>query len=266
MEQKSTGSRLQEKKDGGHRPRKNTNTRIWGSACLFIGFWMFCLGVLVGRGTAPVEFDIHALQKQLAELKQAALEKTRQYYQTDAKKAGGKTELEFYEALKRAQDPPRQPPATPATEAKTQPAEKQTTLQPPVETAMTADGGGEKQTAAVEAKGGTRVASTVKVRAEAFKKSRPAAKPVVKTEPFREAWTIQVAALKDAEEANRLVTQLLQKGYAAYKLTGEIPGKGLWHRVRVGRYRDREETTAVISRLAIDRYASIPVNTGNAGQ
>lgn len=266
MEQKSTGSRLQEKKDSGQKPRKNTSIRIWGSACLLIGFWMFCLGILVGRGTAPVEFDIHAIQTQIAELKQAALEKTRQYYQTEAKKAGGKTELAFYEALKRAQDPPRQPAATAPTEVKRQPAEKQAALQQPVETAVTADGGRERQIDAVEAKEGTHVGPSVKVRAEAFKKSKPAVKPAVKTEPFREPWTIQVAAMKDAEEANRLVAQLLQKGYAAYKLTGEIPGKGLWHRVRVGRYRDREETTAVINRLASDRYASIPVNTGDAGQ
>ncbi len=37
-----------------------------GLCLLFlISGWMFVLGVLVGRGTAPVNFDIQALQKEL---------------------------------------------------------------------------------------------------------------------------------------------------------------------------------------------------------
>ena len=49
------------------RSRKRTFGRM-----LLLGFvavWMFALGVLVGRGTAPVHFELEQLQGQLAELK-----------------------------------------------------------------------------------------------------------------------------------------------------------------------------------------------------
>jgi len=36
---------------------------------------MFILGVLVGRGTAPVQFDTQALQKELATLRDAMMKK-----------------------------------------------------------------------------------------------------------------------------------------------------------------------------------------------
>ena len=34
----------------------------WLSLIFFLCAWMFVLGVLVGRGTAPVKFDIAALE------------------------------------------------------------------------------------------------------------------------------------------------------------------------------------------------------------
>ena len=237
MEQKSPGSRLREKHNVSEKLLKRKNALIWSGICLGISFWMFCLGILVGRGTAPVEFDIPALQKELAELKKAALEKTRQRYETDSEKADGKTELEFYEALKRAQDPPQ---------PRIEPSKASACRRP--------DG---KETPAVTES--TEASVPIKVRAETFKKTKRG----VKTALPPTAWTIQVAALKDASEAERMVSQLSQKGYAAYKLTGEISGKGIWHRVRVGRYQKREDTAAVISRLLNDQYSPIPVNTGD---
>ena len=46
---------------------------FWIVSIFFISAWMFALGILVGRGTAPVRFDIHQLQKELAELKKKTL-------------------------------------------------------------------------------------------------------------------------------------------------------------------------------------------------
>jgi hypothetical protein len=45
----------------------------WGKALLvlFVAAWMFVLGVLVGRGSAPVHFDIMELQKELETLRRA---------------------------------------------------------------------------------------------------------------------------------------------------------------------------------------------------
>lgn len=251
---------MQEKNKVAEKPLKRKGTLIWGSICLIISFWMFCLGILVGRGKAPVEFDIQALQKELSELKRVALEKTLQRYQTDSKKADGKTELEFYEALKRTQDSPRPPIKSSKADTIKPPEKKQSPLSPATVHSGTNTVASVEQKEVSEGSKSTGTTAPIKVRAETFKKVKPDIKTSSPSSPA--AWTIQVAALKDASEADRMVSQLSQKGYAAYKLTGEVPGKGVWHRVRVGRYRQREETAAVINRLATDQYRPIPINTG----
>ena len=52
----------------------------WGRYLLvfFVAAWMFVLGVLVGRGTAPVHFDTQALQEELAALRDAMMKKERE--------------------------------------------------------------------------------------------------------------------------------------------------------------------------------------------
>jgi purine-cytosine permease-like protein len=53
---------------------------MWTTVGFLVSLWMFVLGLLVGRGTAPVRFDIHKLQKELAGLKKATMDKTTQRY------------------------------------------------------------------------------------------------------------------------------------------------------------------------------------------
>ncbi len=62
---------------------------------------MFVLGVLVGRGTAPVHFDMESLQKELAALKEAVQKKEQEWYQNRSDKASARPDLEFHEALKK---------------------------------------------------------------------------------------------------------------------------------------------------------------------
>ncbi len=73
---------------------------IWSGIIVFVSTWMFVLGILVGRGTAPVHFDIEKLQNELTALKEAVLKKERKRFsvQPDAFDKG--QELGFYEALK----------------------------------------------------------------------------------------------------------------------------------------------------------------------
>jgi septal ring-binding cell division protein DamX len=47
----------------------------WAGLFFFVSAWMFVLGVFVGRGTAPISFDINSLQEELAALKEAVLKK-----------------------------------------------------------------------------------------------------------------------------------------------------------------------------------------------
>ncbi len=60
---------------------------------------------------------------------------------------------------------------------------------------------------------------------------------------------LQVASMKDGAAATALVEKLKQQGYPAYRESIEIPDKGVWYRVRVGAYPDRETAEAVQSQM-----------------
>lgn len=70
----------------------------------------------------------------------------------------------------------------------------------------------------------------------------------VSTEPPGSGFAIQVAALREREEADVIVKRLAGKGYPAYVVT---PAKGApsVYRVRVGKYQDRREADTVAARL-----------------
>ena len=68
------------------------------------------------------------------------------------------------------------------------------------------------------------------------------------TEPAGSGFSIQVAALREREEADAIVKRLAAKGYAAYVVN---PAKGApnMFRVRVGKFKDRSEADTVAARL-----------------
>ncbi|WP_319406299.1 SPOR domain-containing protein [uncultured Desulfosarcina sp.] len=201
----------------------------WGRYLLvfFVAAWMFVLGVLVGRGTAPVNFDTQALQKELAALRDAMMKKERDAVEKAIRGEDEKAPLEFYEALKKdGPDITVQIPAPEVSTTEPSPqAETVESLQPP-----------HKSRTAVMAK-----------------KSTAADTPTVGTTPAAAETpgnlTIQVASLKDGAAAERIVANLKKDGYPAYLSRIVIPDKGLWFRVRVGRYTDREQATADMDRL-----------------
>lgn len=61
-------------------------------------------------------------------------------------------------------------------------------------------------------------------------------------------WTVQVAAIRERDEADRMAKRLTAKGYAAYVT---VPGAGAprVYRVRVGNFKDRREAESVAVRL-----------------
>src|SRR3972149_4609258 len=52
-------------------------------------------------------------------------------------------------------------------------------------------------------------------------------------------YTVQIAAFQKEEEAKQIVNNLKSKGYPAFIKTSEIPGKGTWHKVRIGTFTTR---------------------------
>lgn len=61
-----------------------------------------------------------------------------------------------------------------------------------------------------------------------------------KADPGRAgAYQIQVASFRDLPEANAYVQELRLRGHAAYREGAHIPGRGLWHRVRIGPFKTK---------------------------
>ena len=84
--------------------------------------------------------------------------------------------------------------------------------------------------------------------AAATSKPASAAAAPASTEPAGAGFAIQVAALREREEADVIVKRLAGKGYPAYVVA---PAKGAppVFRVRVGKFKDRNEADTVAARL-----------------
>ena len=68
------------------------------------------------------------------------------------------------------------------------------------------------------------------------------------TEPAGAGFAIQVAALREREEADTIVKRLAGKGYPAYVLAPD-KGQAPIYRVRVGKFKERREADTVAARL-----------------
>jgi cell division protein FtsN len=202
----------------------------WLVVIFLICAWMFTIGVLVGRGTSPLKIDINELQKKLdaamGELKRKEQGQTRVKPDPDQDPPG----FDFYESL------PQNPEHGEISEV------------PPVEKKP-------PQPKKSSMKRQTKTQKKIPEQAEA-----PPKKPAEKSKPQPTApkskaasgakpYTIQVAAFRTAGEADKLVTELKQKGFSAYRAIGKVPGKGIWYRVRVGEFKNREVAKNTLEKL-----------------
>lgn len=240
--------------------REKLRQVAWGRYFVIVALsaWMFVLGILVGRGTAPVKFDVKKLSEELAKLRAADLKKMTSPVEVEADEEKTKATLGFYEELKKSetdvaatvrpnaggsespQKPSRQdkkdapPPATDAKD-KLQAEETPTTKKEP----------------AVKAPEKKPVQATT-----ATEKEDPS---VDGTTTDGKEMTIQVASLKALDEADALVKKLSDKGYPAYKTIAVVPDKGIWFRIRVGRFSSKETLDDMIGRLKKDGYRPMAV-------
>ena len=227
----------------------------WLSLIFFLCAWMFVLGVLVGRGTAPVKFDIAALEKKIGAPKKDELAQPKKKpAQQEAASVKDKTELDFYETLEDNKVDTKIP--TLKTPKVDEPKDKK-----PVEKSTSQ----KKQKATVEKQAAVKTDS----KKAASPKSKPAATPqkkkptkaqvpaVAKTSAPGPIYTIQASAHKSEKDADRLVQKLKKSGYPAYRAIGKIPGQGIWYRVRIGEYKNKTEAQSVIKKLKKDGHKPI---------
>lgn len=198
---------------------------IWISLTFVASAWMFVLGIIVGRGTAPVKFDIEKLQKELALLRETGIMKELRKYKIDTDVERHKTEMGFYETLKDAKK-----------DVELKVDERK---QPDKSLAEDKDPETKK----------------IVISENITPKKLPKENKISESNPF----TIQVASLRDPKKANEMVAELKQKGYPAYRITAEIPGKGTWYRVRVGSYKGKAEANSMLGRLNKNRVKGMVV-------
>ena len=204
-----------------------TRRGVFLGICLifFISAWMFVLGTLVGRGTAPVHFDIEVLQKELIALKESIIRQAREQERTDIPSNEENQDLDFYEALKDSKK------------------DGKLTFKKGEESATTSV----KQTA--------KTGTTPKKQLTSMKKeTKTMAAPSQKG-----AYEVQVASTKEVTAADALVKKLNSKGYRAYKIKAEVAGKGTWYRVRARGYRSSAEADKAKEKLIALGYKGMVV-------
>jgi len=209
----------------------------WLAVIFLLCAWMFVVGILVGRGTAPVKFDIDNLQAKLADSEKHLDQKQKGQPPGESDVVRDKTDFDFYEALPEDRDDTRidKEKSSPAIVEKVAPSD---TPEPPP---ASGDQATPKDKAPEQADPKT-----------GFKNKKPAKQPVAaksKTTPTGKVYTVQVAAVKVATDADRLVEQLKKKGFSAYRVIGKVQGQGLWFRVRVGKYNNMAEAKSMKEKL-----------------
>ena len=244
-------------KNEGSGEKTGAGLRLLGRGCLYftLAALMFTLGVLTGRGTAPVRFDMDRLEERLAGLSAAAVPDGTE---TAAEEPVAPAELEFYDALKKSEDlrrPIRVKKAFPKKMKKKIPSRKKG-----AEVAGKASTG-KKKPARVEtaperppAKKAPSGKKAVSGRSEPAKASAPG------SAGGKGRYSLQVAALKERSVADKLAAKLAGKGYAAYTVRTQVAGKGTWYRVRVGAYASRADAQGTLGRLKGEGIDAFLVN------
>jgi cell division septation protein DedD len=62
-------------------------------------------------------------------------------------------------------------------------------------------------------------------------------------------FAVQVSSFKNQDDAERFVGELRRRGHRAYRLSANVPGRGLWHRVRIGPFDNKYEATLYKKKL-----------------
>lgn len=206
-----------------------TRKGVFLGICLifFISAWMFVLGVLVGRGTAPVHFDIEVLQNELIALKESIIKQVQEKQRADVSSIEKNQELDFYEALKGSKKDEK---LTFKTKEKASP--------PPSTNKVT-----------------TQTSITKKKAPTSLKKKTK----IVSSQAQTGSYMVQVASTKDTQAADRLIKKLSTQGYKAYKTKADVAGKGTWYRVRTGGFGSRDEAEKVNRKLSRLGYKGMVV-------
>ena len=254
-----------EKKQRGPLILNRRAVILWSSALAFIMVWVFVLGILVGRGTIFRSGPFQELENRLAESGNGpvptVVEARPPVPEPDPTADDAPAKLTFYDSLSKSKPSPPPPqvkaPAPPPkptvveTPQKFQPAPAP--KEPVVDVKPKASSPEPKPspTASPETPPKEPVVTSGVKTVEAEKSKAPP--------PQRKAgenYTIQIAAAKTVEEADKIVSKLQAKGLDAYHYEVELEGRK-YFRIRVGRYQTKEEAIQVHDRLTAQGYKNM---------
>ena len=243
-----------EKKPSPKQKSSNKQSRkgliLWIGLTLFACAWMFVLGIFVGRETVPVRFDIEKLQNELAALKERVIKKELDQYKLDSNSDVTKTKMKFYETLKKTGKEESLQNNVFKQQKKSLP-EKAVSLKKIKKPSKRID------SVRKEKKSGLKNLSQNHPSAIASSPAGKARRGDSEQEQADRKFTIQVASMKDSRDADKIVSKLKKKGFPAYRSIGKIPGKGIWYRVRVGYFKNRDDAGLTLKRLKKEKIAAV---------
>ncbi|HUU02929.1 MAG TPA: SPOR domain-containing protein [Myxococcota bacterium] len=75
---------------------------------------------------------------------------------------------------------------------------------------------------------------------------------------------LQIASYKEMEQANQLLAKLSGRGYPEVRLLkSDVPGKGVYFRVRLGHFATREQAEKIRKKLAVDQALDAMIVVGD---
>lgn len=212
----------------------------------FIGAWLFLLGVMAGRGTAPVTFDTLNFQERLKAIVDAYIDPNAPA-DPDEKMA-----LRYFDALSDEQGgeemvipvPKDDPEQTPESIGELETAVSKT----PAEEAESVDATGE-----IPVKTSRKAATLNKPMAEKSKEAtteemKPLGAGEAEELDSQSRYTIQVAAFRSFRDAITQMAELEKKGFTANRTAKELDGI-TWYRVRIGEFTSRDAAARYLDRL-----------------
>jgi cell division protein FtsN len=215
-----------------------SRVKTWGVA-IFFSIWSFILGILVGRESLTFQMAKPDVRKEVAELKKEEVKKREAQIQRELTFEHAQTDLVYPDMLRdRKVD---------VSDMKDKPPLPFGSAEKPV---------------VAEAKDKDKKESPAAKKTETHKTSivlKPLPKEDAPVPTPDKKLTIQIASYKEAAEADKMIARLKEKGYSAYKASMDINGK-MWHRVRVGYFKDRPEAEPVQQKLKKDNFSPIVVN------
>ena len=215
---------------------------VYGGIALIIAAcaWTFFLGVLVGRGTAPVTFDMEKLGQDLHALRENVQQQQARQLEAYSDAIENKSELDFYEELKQ-----------PGDKLEIDPDLRRKPPQPTIQRSPSLHKSPQNQPSTAKLPVKRRMAGLQPKKNRVAQRSVPKP-PSATPQGAGDATgnlTLQVASLRDAKMADDMVARLRKEGYSVSRKSATIPGQGTWYRVQVGRYRDREQATKTMRAL-----------------